>query len=466
MGAATIDLEAQARARAHGQGRQGISKRSVGADGGAELVAAFLGEAERGDRPVPHALLTDTGQLTERWRLAGADPADPQVQQMIARGIAPIAGGATGVGGAAFMHNLPPEGEYVQDSALFNRETERNDLPLEQKDFTGLDGAPMDLRINNIGVLAKIRMVFVGSLKVEGTGTCTTTYQWPWNALKRVTLNANGQTSLVSAEGLDLRARRQRLYRNPTDPVSTAPKTTAVTKDPEPGTIENGTYPVVLVYDIPISHDDWGLTGSLFAQSDQIYLNWRVQPAATADLFTLTESKKAILTGKIHSTLTFYDIPYADTQEGRKVLVPDLSWLHGYIGVDFSFANTGEVKTPFIRNAGQLLSVSSYIDNGGKTVIDKSALSEERFEYGGNRRPRVYSPPTVLLEKNVADYNGRILPAAGFSVLDFEVDNPQRDLVYPKGVTELALAVVIPVGTEVKANARVHMVQETLFAGR
>ncbi len=437
-----------------------------GLPAGAELVAAYMGEAERSDRPGPFNVRAESGHLADAWRRAGADPADAAVAQMIEAGIPPIAGGATGVGGAAFMHNLPPEGTYVQDSALFNRETERNDVPQEQKAFTGLGGAPIDLRISNNGVLSKIRLVFTGSLVVAGGGTCTATYQWPWNVIKRFTLNANGQTSLVSCEGMDLRARRQRLYRNPTDPIATAPKTNATTKDPEPGVIANGTYPIVLIYDVPISHDDWGLTGSLFAQSDQIYLNWRITPAATADLFTLAGGTTATLTGTISSTLTFFDIPFSDTQEGRRVLIPDLSWLHGYLSNDAPFANTGEVKTPFIRTAGQLLSYSYYFDNGGAAVIDPTARSEDRFEYGGNRRPRVYNPTAQLLEKNVQDYNGRILPAAGYSILDFEVDNPSRDLVYPKGVTELLLAGVIPAGTTVNANAHVHFVEETLFAGR
>jgi hypothetical protein len=438
-----------------------------GLPAGAELVDAYIGEAETGDRVGPFNVRSESGQLRELWRLAGGDPdRDPAVKELVERGVPPIRGGATGVGGAAFMHNLPPEGTYVQDNAMFNRETEANVVPQEQKAFTGLGGAPIDLRISNIGVLSKIRMVFTGSLVVAGAGTCTATYQWPWNVFKRITLNANGQTSLVSCEGMDLRARRQRLYRNTTDPLVTAPKTTSGTKDPEPGVITNGTYPIVLIYDIPISHDDWGLTGSLFAQSDQIYLNWRVTPAAAAELFTLAGGSTATLTGTISSSLTFYDVPFSDTQEGRKVLIPDLSWLHGYIATDAPFANTGEVKTPFIRTAGQLLSYSHYVDNGGAAVIDPTALTEMRFEYGGNRRPRVYNPVVQLLEKNVQDYNGRILPAAGYSILDFEVDNPQRDLVYPKGVTELLMAAVIANGTTINPNAHIHFVEETLFAGR
>ena len=106
------------------------------------------------------------------------------------------------------------------------------------------------------------------------------------------------------------------------------------------------------------------------------------------------------------------------------------------------------------------------MDNGGAAVIDPAALSELRFQYGGNRRPRVWNPTAQILEKNVHDYNGRILKPAGFVVIDNEVDNPVRDLVYPKGVTELQVVAVIPAGTTLNANAHAHAVEETMFPGQ
>lgn len=410
-------------------------------------------------------LHSSSGLLREAYRAAGADVDSPAVEALVDRGIPPIRGGATGLAGASFMHNLPPQGSYVMDSELFFRETERNDVPQEQRDFPGLGGAPIDQRLSNVGIIGKQRLIFEGSLVVGGTGAVTATYQWPWNVLKRFTLNANGQTALISCTGLDLRARRSRLYRNPEDPVSTAPATTSDKRDPDPGVIANGTYPVYLVYDIPIVHDDYSLTAALFAQSDQTNLSWRAEIADKAECFSIASGGTVALTGTIHSTTTFFDVPYADTGEGRKVLIPDLQWLHGYVSADKPFENTGKVQTPFIRTAGQLLSVSWYFDNGGAAVIKPVSMNELAFIYGGNRRPRVFNPTSQLLEKNAQDYNGLVLPEAGYAVLDFEVDNPARDLVYPKGVTELALEGEIPTGTSLSNNSHVHYVEETLFAG-
>jgi hypothetical protein len=378
---------------------------------------------------------------------------------------------AVGQGSAAFFHNLPEEGSYIVSPTDFNRETERNDVPQPTVTFTGLGGSRMDQRISNVGLLANIRLLFKGSLVVaKNTGAVTSRYQWPWNVCKRVLLNANGQTSLIQAEGMDLRARRQRIYRNPNENLVSAPGTDVGTTglvgkgNPVPGTVADGTYSIELLWDLPIVHDDYTLTGAIFAQSDQSYLNWTVEPAAASDLFTLTNDAVVTLTGTFYPVLTFYDIPYVDTQQGRRVVLPDLSWLHGYLATNSPFANTGDVRTPFIRTAGQLISFAWYLDNGGAAQIAPTALSEIRFEYGGNRRPRTLNPPDQLAEKNQRDYNGLIQP--GYAVLDFEVDNPARDIVYPKGVSELVVVNTIPAATSVNANAHIHFVEETLFAGR
>ncbi|HXU61112.1 MAG TPA: hypothetical protein VN962_05380, partial [Polyangia bacterium] len=312
------------------------------------------------------------------------------------------------------------------------------------------------------------RLTFVGTLTVSATGTTTAGYQWPHNApWKFVTLNANGQTSIISAEGMDMRMRRQRLWRNPKDDITVSPAIVAGTGDPNPGAIASGAQAVTLTVDIPIVHDDATLLGALFSQSDQNNLTIRINPAAVTDLFTLGGGAPApTLTGTIYATATFYDIPMMQSNGAEVVVIPDLSWLHGFLAGDSPFANTGNVRSPFIRTAGQLLAYAFYIDNGGLAQIDvaSSAVTEVRFGYGGNRKPRVYAPPSVGLQKQVLDYSGRLRP--GWWIFDFEIDNPQRDLVYPKGVTELAVEVNIAQGTTINQNARIHFVEDTLFTGK
>jgi hypothetical protein len=377
-----------------------------------------------------------------------------------------------GLGGAAFMRNLPQAGGYQANDDLFNRETERNDVALQPIAYSGLGGATMEGRIPNNGILTGLNLLFKGTATVAGGGTVTTGYQWPWNLIKRATLSANGQTSLLSAEGLDLRVRRQRIYRNPREELSSAIATdtvgtvqqTGAAGNPIPGVVANGTYNLVLEWQLPIVHDDESLVGALFAQSDQNYLSFKLTPPASTDVATLAGGSTLVLAGTIYPTITFFDIPMVSGANGGDlVIVPNLNWLHGYLASDNPYANTGDVRTPFIRTDGQLLAFGCYLDNGGMAQIAPTVLNEIRFAYGGNRKPRIFNPPEQLLSKNVRDYSGLLKP--NWIMFDFEIDNPARDLVYPKGVSELAVEVNIPTGTTINGNARVHFVEETLFAG-
>jgi hypothetical protein len=422
---------------------------------------------------LPHAGYEDLMQLRMAWAAAGHDLNDPTVLELVERGVGPMAGAMpVGSSGMAFMHNVPAEGSYVENTGQFFVNTERNDIPQPPSAFPGF-GAPADFRIPNVGVLSGIRVVLKLQLVVSGTGAVTALYGWPWNTIKRASLNANGQTQIISAEGNDLRARRQRFFRNPREVVSTAPASDVTAGgaqqpvgDPSPGVIANGTYSVVLVYDLPIAHDDYEMAGSLYAQSDQNSLAWRLEAAAQGDLFSIAAGGAVALTGTVYWTATVFDIPTSDTSRGRLVLLPDMSWIHGFLGTNQPFANTGEVPVALIRTSGRLLCTYLYLDNGGAAVIDPLALSELRFQYGGNRRPRTFNPTEVLVEKNAHDYNGRILPKVGYILLDNEIDNPVRDLVLPKGVTELQVVPVIPTGTTLNANAHAHFVEETMFRAR
>ncbi len=285
----------------------------------------------------------------------------------------------------------------------------------------------------------------------------------------------------MQAEGADFRARRKRLFRNPVEGIANA--------GTAQGLVANGNYPVVLVYDLPIVHDQTTLTGALFAQSDSNYLSYTIEPALSADLFTTTGNSTATLTGTIYPQLTYFDIPYVDAQQGRMVAIPDLRWLHGFIAANLPFANTGDVITPLIKNAGQLIAFYGYLDNGGAAQISPLvAVDQFRLEYGGNRKPLVWSGPAGQgaifgLEENERNYNGLIAypgvngsgitaaqaaalgPGPFYTILDLENDNPDRDLIYPRGVSELQAVFKITQGTTINPNAHVHFVEETLFSG-
>jgi hypothetical protein len=177
-----------------------------------------------------------------------------------------------------------------------------------------------------------------------------------------------------------------------------------------------------------------------------------------AELFTLTEEATVELTkATIKIETTTFDVPYAATSNGRVLLVPNLQWLHGFISNEKQFANTGDVEVPLVRVSGELLAVYAYMQNGPGAIIKPSTFEQLRMEYGANRVPRNYKPVQHFLKKNNDDYNGLIIPEAGYFVCD---------LVFPKGVTELKIVPTIAAAQEVKANSVVQFAEEALFAGR
>lgn len=403
----------------------------------------------------------------------GRDLHDPVVKELVRRGISPIAGAASGLNPAVFMNNVPAPGSYAINQQSFNLLTRRNDVPGPTNEWPGWGGR-IEQRVANVGVLTNIRLFVELEATVSGTGTVTSKWNWPHGLIKNVSLNANGGTSLIKCNGLDLRARRQRLFRTPYEGLETAPgmDTTATISAAAPyrpvgqvfpGTIANGKYTITLVVDLPIVHDAVSLTGALFAQSDQNYLNWVIETAQEGDTLTVGTGSTVVLKGNIRMESTFYQIPSQDANNGRIVILPEaVKWLHEFVSVDKPFSNQGAVQVPLPRSNGQLLAVYQYIENGTAGQISPLSLEKIEWLFGTNIVPRnMY--PQMLLEENQRLYNGFITP--GYYVLDFEAENWQREGVYPRGLSELEIRPVIPSSITVQSIAKVHTVQETLTTG-
>jgi hypothetical protein len=366
-----------------------------------------------------------------------------------------IAGGATGQGGVAFLSNLPPD-RFRMDPALFEQSTERQDIPQPQQVFNGF-GSSSSVRLQNVGVVAMVRLVFSGTLVVAGAGTCTSLPGWPYNLMSRVAFNANGQTSLIQCNGTTLRARRQRIFRNPPDAIQSSTGIPA-------GVIANGTYSISFVVDVPISHDFYTGIGWVLAQNPSTALSVDVAWANQADALTLAGGSTAALTGTLSATLTTFAVGQAMSGQQPVTVIPDLTVFHGLLDNTFPFNASGNVQAPLIRTAGQLVNYGFNLRNGVAAEIAPAALTEIQFRYGGNRQPRVYNPPAVLIEKNQADYNGlTIINGLTYTWLDFEVDNPVRDLFLPESLVELLAQFTIPGAVTVNAGANVRYVEETLY---
>ncbi|HEV3136169.1 MAG TPA: hypothetical protein VG348_15880 [Acidimicrobiia bacterium] len=414
-------------------------------------------------------------KLVSEWHRHGWDVNEENVRACIERGLPPIAGGAQGLNPAVFMNSTPAEGSYRIDQQTFDRMTERNDL-FEPVDVWPGFGGRIDHRLKNVGVIANIRLFVTLSVTVSGSGTVTSLYPFPYNLIRKVTLNANGAAQTWQCQGLDARARFLRLFHNPADVLglntapgmdTTATATAAAPYRPIgkqfPGTIANGTYNVNFVLDITPAYDPRSLIGALFAQSDQTYLNFIIETAQSGDTLSIgTGSSVAFNAGsQVQAEVTFFSIPRMNTEGGGSVIIlpAGVRWLHEFIASDFYFSNNQDVIVPLVRSNGQLRCLYHYIDNGGAAQILPMSLSTIKWMYAGNVVPRNYLAGHLMSE-NQRNYDGPIDP--GYMLIDFEQANVRRDVVYPRGLAELDVDFFVPTSITPNANAHVHTVQETL----
>lgn len=368
----------------------------------------------------------------------------------------PIAGGATGAGGVAFLSNLPPD-RFQINPALFEAATERQDIPMASQPFNGF-GSQTSIRLQNVGIAAMVRVFFQGTLTVSGTGAVTSLPGWPYNMISRLAFNAQGTNALLAATGPAYRARRVKLFRNPAETIQS---TTGVPV----GTIANGSYTIQFVVDVPIAHDMFSGVGWVLAQNPSTTLSVDIAWAPTASALTVaTGGAVAWSNASVYSTLTTFAVGQASAGNQPVTIIPDLTTFHGFLENQYDFAASGIVQAPLIRTAGQLVNYGFNLRNGATAEIAPSATTEIDFRYGGNRQPRQYNPPQMLIEKNQADYNGPVtVNGLTFTYLDFEADNAARDVFLPENLVELEAQFVIPNTVTVNSGAYVDYVEETLY---
>lgn len=363
---------------------------------------------------------------------------------------------ASGAGGVSFLSNLPPD-KFQMNPALFQESTERQDIPQATQTFNGF-GTTTSIRMQNVGVISLIKIYFTGTLKTGSGGTVTALPGFPYYLAKRVAFNANGQTSLIAARGTTLRARRQRIFRNPGESLQVTPPV---------GTLQVSTsYPIAFMLDVPISHDMYSGIGWILAQNPATYLSLDITWANTADCFAFTSTGEiATFTATVYPELTTFAVGQAQVGSSQGVtIIPDLTVFHGILDNTYPFSAAGIVQAPLIRTAGQLVYYAFNLNNGGTAEIAPVALTEIAFRYGGNRQPRAYNPPHFLIDKNQQDYNGAIVVSnLTHTYLDFEVDNPTRDLFIPEALVELQAQVTIPATITVNTGAYLLYVEESLY---
>lgn len=371
-----------------------------------------------------------------------------------------LAGGALGQG-AVYQRNLPAPGTFDIDPPLFAALTSKNRKTGVQAAHPGYGaGVPLQ-RIDAVGIVGRVLLMF------EGTGTSPATApiatrQWPWNLAKSIVVSANGINNLFSCQGADLRAlMRVRNAKHFFDRESAFAIPTATNEAT-----------VRLFWEIPLAYDD-SLVGAVFAQTEETSLKVDIVTATAADLYTVPGNALVFTNATWKLITEFYSIPSRDTQEGRRIVIPDLTQLHGVVSRQDPLT-LGDCISPLTRTGGILLRALQRIDNLDIGISDPATVvTSHRFRYGGNVVP-LEVPGSAARLMNEMDYGDAMLPAVdvvsggsppNYIVDDFVVDSPLRDVIHMQGITEAQMINQIAAGTVVQAGAQVTTVQESMVAG-
>jgi hypothetical protein len=358
--------------------------------------------------------------------------------------------------GAVTLQNIPAS-PFVVDPGAFFQMTEKNVTSPLNVAAPGQGASSGARQILQTGIVSKLQITFVGTLTVA-TAAVTTSDRWPYGLLDNFKLSANGENDLFSCDGVDLHVLRFARYPAYVERVDIFPDVVG-----GGGSVGVGTYNLSITWEVPIAMDDVSLVGSLFAQSSATNLTISMAQALNTGMFTANPAN-ATIAGTFNVQETYFEIPFDNN--GRMVL-PDLTRLHGFNVVDTAYTNTGDLRTVLIRSAGQLARLFVSVRKSATarlSALPNAAAANKidalRVEYGGNKRPLVFDPATTLLSLNNQWY-GAPLPYDRLAI-DFVKENPARDAVLLQGVTELAAVPKINPAVTVTAGL-VRVAQETLF---
>ncbi len=372
--------------------------------------------------------------------------------------------------GATTLANDPRAGaiQFVTDPGAFFELTEKKIFTPITITPTPGSGVSRTVDFPASGIIAMIRVIFDGDLDVTpGTGAVTTSDLWPYGLLDEFVLGTGASTDVIRVSGQQLHALKA--VRNP----GFIPQDTADQTNGGVGAgiaVTDGA--ITLTWDVPVAIDPVSLIGALYSQSANLSVQARIREAVITDLLTVSGDAVIVgLTGTWYMQVTSFEVPIAG-EDVPKLVVPDLSRLHGIHSHRVQFSNTGEVRAPLIRRNGQLDrllfrvfdstpegAVATQLLRGETNVV---GLDRVRLEYGGSETPLDFNPMHFLAAQNVADY-ADALPA-GFYALDFLIENAPRDVILMSGVTDLTLIPTVATAATVAAGARVEVVQESLFA--
>jgi hypothetical protein len=356
--------------------------------------------------------------------------------------------------------------------------TRRQTLMEASRAYAGL-GLTDTVELKKSGIIAGIFVRFQGSLVITlPTGTAATTYRWPYDLIKACRFTANGQANVINCSGLKLKAREAMGNRDLDDRgVSQSFNGATITQGSlslaselwgvgsNASAIPANTYPVDLVWFVPVAEDEVDLSGAIFAATSSTDLTLSIDWESAANLFVLTGTATATLTGTVTVETQKFTIPVGDAGQ---IVVPDLSNFHSMIQSRIVGLAAGNNELRLVgQGAGKtLLRTFFQVFTGTAPTVVPLALNDTNYgelawRYGSNETPEDVPTGQLLRYINERMYNLDLGGRWGFGCWDFVSSNAFRDAVDMGNAAELRLLITLA-GSP--ATPALEVVQETVFS--
>lgn len=380
----------------------------------------------------------------------------------------------------------PPQ-RYMQGVAVpassvrpaeFMLKTRRQTLPEKSQVYAGL-GLTDTFELKKSGIIAGIFIRFTGSLVITlPTGTAATSFRWPYDLIKACRFTANGQANVINVSGLKLKAREIMGNKDLDDRgVSQSFNNATITQGSlalaselwgvgaGQTAIGAATYPVDLNWFVPVAEDQIDLAGAIFAATSSTDLTLAIDWESAANLFNLTGTATAALSGTVTIEVQKYTIPMGADGE---IVVPDLSTFHSLIQSRYTGLASGGNEPRIVgQGAGKtLLRVFFQVYTGAGPTATPLAINDTNYgelawRYGSNETPEDVLTGQMLRYINEREYNIDMGGRWGFGVWDYASTNAFRDAVDLGNAAEFRLLLTL-LGSPTTPAAEV--VQETIFS--
>jgi hypothetical protein len=381
-------------------------------------------------------------------------------------------------GAVRYMQGVAVPAESV-DPVQFMARTRRRVNNEYSKTWQGF-GTTDSVELKKSDIISGIYVRFTGTLVVTpGTGTVSSTRRWPYDFANAFKFTANGQSNVINCSGLKLKVREfMAPYLDLDDRgIIQSVNNVAVQQGTLSSNAESwgvgsgqtniagGSYPVDLIWYVPVAEDEVDLHGAIFAQTASTDLTLQAVWELVGNLFTLTGNGAVSMTGSVQADSIKFSIPL---DSSGNIVVPDLSTFHSVIQSRVTTVGVGPNEYRLIgQGAGKTLLRTFWQTWNGNApqvplVINDTNFGEVGYRFGGNETPDDWQTSQHLRYWNERLYNVD-MSQWGIQCLDFAAMNAFRDAIDLGTTPDFRILDTVQSGVNL-TNAAVEYVQETIFA--